>query len=102
MPPLGLRTLSQFWRPLLLEGVKQRRCSPASAALKVKRPEALPRWETTRWSLSKSSYYFVTPPKINRCSLVISQDKQATKSANQPASQPVSQSVLQRRTSTDI
>ena len=57
MPPLGWSLeLSQPWRPLLEDGVKQILCSPASAALKVKRPAAWPRFDTTRWLLSKISY----------------------------------------------
>jgi hypothetical protein len=43
-------------RPLLEEGVKQILWSPDSAAVKVNLPEAPPRWETTRWSLSKVSW----------------------------------------------
>ncbi len=48
MPPLGDDTDSQFDRPLLDEGVKQMRCSPAAAVVKVKRPPGPPRCETTR------------------------------------------------------
>ena len=55
MPPLGELRDSQFDRPLLEEGVKQILWSPASAAVKVNLPELLPRWDTTRWSLSKIS-----------------------------------------------
>jgi hypothetical protein len=42
--------------PVECEGVKQILWSPASAAVKVKRPVEEPFWETTRWSLSKTSY----------------------------------------------
>jgi len=56
MPPLGEAADSQLERPLLDEGVKQILWSPASAAVKVNLPEAPPRWETTRWSLSKISW----------------------------------------------
>lgn len=56
MPPLGAVADSQLDRPLLDEGVKQILWSPASAAVKVNLPEAPPRWETTRWSLSKISW----------------------------------------------
>lgn len=56
MPPLGFVMESQPVRPLLDEGMKQILWSPASAAEKVKRPEEVPRWETTRWLLSKISY----------------------------------------------
>lgn len=56
MPPLGLLADSQPVRPEFDEGVKQSLWSPASAAEKVKRPAAAPRWETTRWSLSKISW----------------------------------------------
>jgi hypothetical protein len=52
---LGDDTDSQLDRPLLEEGVKQILWSPDSAAVKVNLPEAPPRWETTRWSLSKVS-----------------------------------------------
>lgn len=55
MPPLGACADSQPLRPLVDEGVKHSLWSPASAAVKVKRPEAGPRCETTRWSLSKTS-----------------------------------------------
>jgi hypothetical protein len=48
IPPLGERALSQPWRPEFEEGVKQILCSPASAALKVKRPEEEPRDDITR------------------------------------------------------
>lgn len=56
MPPLGFDMESQPVRPLLDEGMKQILWSPASAAEKVNRPEEVPRWETTRWLLSKTSY----------------------------------------------
>lgn len=56
MPPLGAWVDSQLPRPLLDDGVKQTRCSPASAAVKVNLLPLLPRCETTRWSLSKTSY----------------------------------------------
>lgn len=56
MPPLGWAMLSQEERPLEEEGVKQILWSPASAAVKVNLPEGPPRWETTRWSLSKISW----------------------------------------------
>lgn len=55
MPPLGFAIDSQPGRPLLDDGVKQILWSPASAAEKVKRPDEVPRWETTRWLLSKIS-----------------------------------------------
>jgi hypothetical protein len=45
-----------------LVGVKQRRWSPASAAVKMKRPLDLERWETTRWSLSKVSSTVMKTP----------------------------------------
>jgi hypothetical protein len=60
MPPLGWPTLSQLERPDDEDGWKQIWWSPASAAVKVKRPDWPPRWETTRWLLSKiscSCYY---------------------------------------------
>jgi hypothetical protein len=41
--------------PVECEGVKQILWSPASAAVKVKRPVDEPFWETTRWSLSNTS-----------------------------------------------
>lgn len=43
MPPLGCSAESQPGRPEDEEGVKQILCSPASAAVKVKRPEEEPR-----------------------------------------------------------
>lgn len=55
MPPLGLCAESHADRPEVDEGTKQILWSPASWAVKVKRPEAEPRWETTRWLLSKTS-----------------------------------------------
>ena len=59
MPPLGFLAESHEVRPELDDGVKQILWSPASAAEKVKRPEDRPRWETTRWSLSKISCYLL-------------------------------------------
>lgn len=55
MPPLGLETLVQPLRPDVDDGVKQILWLPDSAAEKVKRPDDEPRWETTRWLLSKIS-----------------------------------------------
>lgn len=48
IPPMGCKAESQPVEPELEEGVKQILWSPESAALKVKRPEAEPFWETTR------------------------------------------------------
>jgi len=56
MPPFGADTDSQLLRPLDDEGVKHILWSPASAEVKVNLPEGPPRWETTRWSLSKTSW----------------------------------------------
>lgn len=56
MPPFLFLVLCQALRPEVDDGVKQSLWSPASAAVKVKRPSLLPRCETTRWSLSKISY----------------------------------------------
>ena len=53
---MGAVADSQLERPLLDEGVKQILWSPASADVKVNLPEEPPRWETTRWSLSKISW----------------------------------------------
>lgn len=55
MPPLGLAVLSQPVFPLSELGVKQILWSPASAAVKVKRPPEPPFCDTMRWLLSKSS-----------------------------------------------
>lgn len=55
MPPFECNALSQLLEPEVEEGVKQILWSPASAAVKVKRPEDEPVWKTTRWSLSKIS-----------------------------------------------
>lgn len=48
IPPFWFLVDSQPGRPEVDEGVKQTLWSPESAAEKVKRPEAWPRWETTR------------------------------------------------------
>jgi hypothetical protein len=56
MPPLGACAESHEERPDEDVGVKQILWSPDSWAVKVNRPEEEPRWETTRWSLSKTSY----------------------------------------------
>jgi len=55
MPPLGSAVVSQLDLPLLELGVKQIWWSPCSAAVNVNLPVWLPRCETTRWSLSKTS-----------------------------------------------
>lgn len=55
MPPLGLEVLNQPVLPLSEEGVKQILWSPASCAVKVKRPPEPPFCVTMRWLLSKSS-----------------------------------------------
>ncbi len=56
IPPIGCRAESQPEPPDVDEGVKQILWSPESAALKVKRPDEEPFCETTRWSLSNTSY----------------------------------------------
>lgn len=48
MPPLGLAVLSQPVLPLSEVGVKQILWSPASAAVKVKRPPEPPLCDTMR------------------------------------------------------
>lgn len=55
MPPLGFEVLSQPVLPLSEDGVKQILWSPASCAVKVKRPPEPPFCETMRWLLSNSS-----------------------------------------------
>lgn len=55
MPPFGLEVLNQPVLPLSEEGVKQILWSPASCAVKVKRPPEPPFCVTMRWLLSKSS-----------------------------------------------
>jgi hypothetical protein len=57
MPPMCESTESQLLEPEVDEGVKQILWSPESAAVKVKRPDEEPFWETTRWSLSKVSCF---------------------------------------------
>lgn len=64
MPPAGCPLLSQPLWVAALTGVKHSLCSPESAALKVKRPEAAPRWFTTRWSLSKTSSTVIVMPTL--------------------------------------
>jgi hypothetical protein len=56
MPPIGCKAESQPEFPEFEDGTKQILWSPESAALKVKRPDEEPFCDTTRWSLSNTSY----------------------------------------------
>lgn len=60
IPPFSLALLVHPLRPEVELGVKQILWLPASADENVKRPDEEPFWETTRWSLSKISYYNVS------------------------------------------
>jgi len=55
VPPRCEPELNQPALAAFAEDVKQRRCSPDSAAVNVKRPFEAPFWFTTRWSLSNVS-----------------------------------------------
>lgn len=67
MPPLGPWDDSHDERPLVEEGTKHILWSPDSWDVKVKRPEEEPRWETMRWLLSKTSYFWRGHTGISHC-----------------------------------